>query len=336
MSEDRYTVVSTMKNEAPYIVDWVAHYKALGFDDILVCTNDCTDDTVSILLALQDMGLVTHHPTIVRGGGIHRSALRQASRRYDIVMDAEWVFVCDVDEYLNIHIGDGSVRALVAQAVGNAGGQADVISVPWRVFGPDGIRHFEDIPVTEQFTKGELGWDAVDRPDTGKFVKSLYTNQDKFQRMGLHAPVALKGGEAQVKWVLPDGQDYVVNGKRTENPPLFEHAQVNHYALRSLDSFLIKRARGRANHSSHVLGLEYWDRFDLNDAPDTSIQRYAEATRAVKADILANPEIARLHDSSVRWHRQKAQSLHLDPEQGDLVQSLEARIQAVPPRPMPT
>ena len=94
MDNETYTVVSTMKNEGPYIIDWVAHYKTLGFDHILVCTNDCTDPTVDILLRLQEMGLVTQHNTIVRKAGIHRSALRQASRRYDIVMDAKWVFVC--------------------------------------------------------------------------------------------------------------------------------------------------------------------------------------------------------------------------------------------------
>ena len=115
-----------MKNEAPYIVDWVAHYRTLGFDHILVCTNDCTDPTVDILLRLEEMSLVTHHRTIVRKGGIHRSALRQASRRYDIVKEATWVFVCDVDEYLNIHLGDGSARALVA----GSGDSPDVISVP--------------------------------------------------------------------------------------------------------------------------------------------------------------------------------------------------------------
>jgi cellulose synthase/poly-beta-1,6-N-acetylglucosamine synthase-like glycosyltransferase len=151
MSVDSYTVVSTMKNEGPYIIDWVAHYKALGFDHILVCTNDCTDPTVEILLRLQELGLVTQHNTIVRKAGIHRSALRQASRRYDIVKDAKWVFVCDVDEYLNIHMGDGSVRTLVE----GSGADTDVISVPWRIFGPDGIEGFEDRAVTEQFTKGD-------------------------------------------------------------------------------------------------------------------------------------------------------------------------------------
>jgi hypothetical protein len=322
MSQDKYTVVSTMKNEAPYIIDWVAHYKALGFDDILVCTNDCTDQTVEILQRLQEMGLVTHHPTIVRGGGIHRSALRQASRRYDIVMDAKWVFVCDVDEYLNIHIADGSVQDLVRET----DAQADVISIPWRIFGPNGLKRFKDKSVTQQFTKGEFEWDAHERPNTGKFVKSLYTNQHKFQRMGLHAPVPLAGQEADIKWVLPGGADYVVNGARTANPPLFEHAQVNHYALRSMDSFLVKRARGRANHSHHVLGMDYWNRFNLNDERDISINRYARDANAITAEIKSDAKIADLHAQAVDWHTRKAGSIRLDPELSDLVDALSANM----------
>lgn len=320
MSVDSYTVVSTMKNEGPYIIDWVAHYKTLGFDHILVCTNDCTDPTVEILLRLQELGLVTQHNTIVRKAGIHRSALRQASRRYDIVKDAKWVFVCDVDEYLNIHMGDGSVRDLVE----GSGVDADVISVPWRIFGPDGIEEFEDRPVTEQFTKGEYEWDADLRPTTGKFVKSLYTNQHKFQRMGLHAPVSLDEHLADTKRVLPGGADYVVNGERTQNPPVFTHAQVNHYALRSMESFLIKRARGRANHSHHVLGLEYWDKFNLNDEADTSINRYAEKSSALAAELKADPVLEALHHQAVEWHRRKAASMRMDPEMDLLVENLMA------------
>lgn len=320
MNTEIYTVVSTMKNEGPYIIDWVAHYKTLGFDNILVCTNDCTDTTVEILLRLQEMGLVTHHPTIVRDAGIHRSALRQASRRYDIVMDAKWVFVCDVDEYLNVHMGDGSARALIE----GSGADADVISVPWRIFGPNGIESFADAPVTEQFTKGEFEWDEKKRPTTGKFVKSLYTNQHKFQRMGLHSPVSLKEHVASTKRVLPGGADYVVDGLRTENPPLFQNAQVNHYALRSKDSFLVKRARGRANHSHHILGKAYWDKFNLNDEVDTSIKRYADASGKLAAELKSDPALADLHERAVDWHERKARSLRMDPELDDLINALDA------------
>ncbi|MBQ0751328.1 MAG: glycosyltransferase family 2 protein [Roseovarius sp.] len=320
MSTDTYTVVSTMKNEAPYILEWVAHYKTLGFDHILVCTNDCTDTTVEILRRLQEMGLVTQHDTVVRKAGIHRSALRQASRRYDIVLNASWIFVCDVDEFLNIHLGDGSVRALVE----GSGADADVISVPWRVFGPDGIERFEDKPVTQQFTKGEYEWDAEARPNTGKFVKSLYTNQHKFLRMGLHAPVSRDEHVENTRRVLPGGIDYVLNGRRTDNPPLFTHAQVNHYALRSMESFLIKRARGRANHSHHVLGKEYWDKFNLNDETDTSISRYREQTAEWLERFKRDPELADLHARGVEWHQRKAASLRMDPEMDDLVKAIEA------------
>lgn len=322
MSKDTYTVVSTMKNEGPYIIDWVAHYKTLGFDNILVCTNDCTDPTVEILLRLQEMGLVTQHNTIVRKAGIHRSALRQASRRYDIVMDAKWVFVCDVDEYLNVHMGDGSVQALVE----GSGTDMDVISVPWRIFGPDGVETFEDAPVTMQFTKGEFEWDADKRPTTGKFVKSIYTNQHKFQRMGLHAPVSLDEHVNDTRRVLPGGADYIINGERTDNPPLFTHAQVNHYALRSMESFLIKRARGRANHSHHVLGKEYWEKFNLNDEPDTSIDRYKDATGALAAELKSDPMLSELHAQAVEWHRRKAASMRMDPEMDELVHALQADI----------
>ncbi len=322
MSSDTYTVVSTMKNEGPYILDWVAHYKTLGFDHILVCTNDCTDPTVDILLRLQELGYVTQHNTIVRKAGIHRSALRQASRRYDIVMDAKWVFVCDVDEYLNVHIGDGSVRALVE----GSGADSDVISVPWRIFGPDGIETLSDKPVTEQFTKGEFEWDEAERPLTGKFVKSLYTNQHKFQRMGLHAPVSLDEHVSETKRVLPGGADYVVDGKRTENPPLFTHAQVNHYALRSMESFLIKRARGRANHSSHVLGMDYWNKFNLNDETDTSIDRYKTANRKLVKKLKSDKVLGELHEKAVDWHQRKAAAMKMDPEMDDLTLALQESV----------
>ncbi|MCX7560665.1 glycosyltransferase family 2 protein [Sulfitobacter sp. F26204] len=322
MSSEMYTVVSTMKNEGPYIIDWVAHYKTLGFDHILVCTNDCTDTTVEILLRLQELGLVTHHPTIVRQAGIHRSALRQASRRYDIVIDAKWVFVCDVDEYLNIHMGDGSVQALVA----GSGPDADVISVPWRIFGPNGIEGIEDMPVTEQFTMGEYEWDEKERPTTGKFVKSIYTNQYKFQRMGLHSPVSLDEHVSDTKRVLPGGADYVRDGVRTENPPLFTHAQLNHYALRSMDSFLVKRARGRANHSHHVLGKKYWEKFNLNDEVDTSISRYAAASGKLAAELKSDPILADLHKRSVDWHLRKAASLKMDPDMDELIDHLKSDI----------
>jgi hypothetical protein len=74
--------------------------------------------------------------------------------------------------------------------------------------------------------------------------------------------------------VLPSGKLYLKNSQRTMNLPNFQHAQVNHYALRSADSFLIRWACGRANHSNHILRAPYLHRFNLNDVVEDSICQY--------------------------------------------------------------
>ena len=51
-------VLSTMKSEGAIILEWVAHYKALGFGEIVVCTNDYEDTTIEILKYLEKMDLV--------------------------------------------------------------------------------------------------------------------------------------------------------------------------------------------------------------------------------------------------------------------------------------
>ena len=318
----RYCVISTMKNEGPFVLEWVAHYKALGFDDFVVCTNDCEDSTTDLLLALQDRGIVRHHATRKWDTtSIHRAALKQASRA-EQVKKADWIFVCDADEFLNIKIGDGSVRDLVALS----GDEKDVISVPWRVYGPGAVERFSDEPVTRQFTLAQYP-PAMGR-GAGKFVKSLFAgaSRDKIRRIGLHAPVPQPDAAATMLTVLPGGAPYITGGQRTQNQPTFDIAQVNHYALRSVDSYLVKRARGRANHMTHVLGLDYWTKFNLNDTEDTSIRRYDDATERWREIFHKDADLARLHQLSVDWYARKADELRADPELQELINGINASL----------
>ncbi|TCP61606.1 glycosyl transferase family 2 [Rhodovulum bhavnagarense] len=319
MARQSYTVISTMKNEGPFILEWVAHYKALGFDHMVVCSNDCEDTTTEMLLALQARGLVRHHATrIWPRAGIQRSALKQ-SRRYGEVKQADWIFVCDADEFLNIHVGDGSVRALVEAS----GPDADVISVPWRVFGPSGVQAFEDRPVTQQFTLAEHAPDR--RPKAGKFKKSLFTGLDRFSRVGIHAPIPADDWADRIRVVLPGGAPFV----RTEPQGAqvsFEIAQVNHYALRAADTFLVKRARGRVNHMSQTMGWDYWRKFDLNHVEDTTIRRYDAAVGAWLDQFMNDPELRGLHDRAVDWYRAKIAELRGDGDLAPVVGQIDATL----------
>lgn len=310
-----FTVIATMKNEGAFLLEWVAHHKALGFDHLLICTNDCADHTRRMVLRLQEMGLATHHATRAWAAtSIQRSALKQATR-HDVVRHADWIWVCDADEFLVVRAGDGSVQALAAAASPGA----EVISVPWRIFGPDGRKTYEDSPVTRQFTRAG--------PEGGRtfaYAKSLFRGLENVGRIGIHAPVAREDlGRALIR-EEPGGRPWRPQRHVMFVAADYSVAQVNHYALRSAESFLVKRDRGRVNHVGQDMGLDYWQRFDISDAPCDAIRRYDAAAGDWLSRLMADPALAFLHRKCVDWHRARIAALKADPAHAALWQEIGA------------
>ncbi|MEL6427490.1 MAG: glycosyltransferase family 2 protein, partial [Pseudomonadota bacterium] len=56
----RALIVTTMRNEGPYILEWLAHHRAVGFTDFLVFSNDCDDGTDALLDRLHELGQIVH------------------------------------------------------------------------------------------------------------------------------------------------------------------------------------------------------------------------------------------------------------------------------------
>ncbi|MFN3971060.1 MAG: glycosyltransferase family 2 protein [Gemmobacter sp.] len=313
-----FTVIACMKNEGAFLIDWMAHHKALGFDHAVICTNDCADTTATMVQRLQAMGLARHHATRHwPATSIQRAALKQAGRAPE-VRGADWVWVCDADEFLAVRLGDGTVRALVAAASDGA----EVISVPWRIFGPAGWWTYRDRPVTRHFTLAA----PATGPGAPRFAypKSLFRGRLPLRRIGIHAPVAQAGAAFRVE--LPGGIPLVPQHHRLFVQADYRYAQVNHYALRSGQSFLVKRDRGRVNHMGQDMGLDYWDRFDHAEEPCDAIQRIAPAVAEWRARLMADDVLAGLHRAAVRWHRARASALAADPAWAGMVAAIRERL----------
>ena len=75
-------------------------------------------------------------------------AALQAAETEPVIQNAGWSICMDVDEFITVKIGDGTLPALY-----KAMGEANMISLTWRLFGNDDVHHFEDRFVTEQFTR---------------------------------------------------------------------------------------------------------------------------------------------------------------------------------------
>lgn len=318
MNDGVYTVISTMKNEGAFLLEWVAHHKVLGFDHLVVCTNDSEDATVPMLLRLQEIGLARHHATrIWQAAGIQRSALKQV-KWYAEVTKADWLYVCEADEFLTIRSGDGTVRHLVSRASPTV----DVISVPWRIFGSNGLVAYHDQPVTVQFTHAEPL--PVGPVVQAVYPKSLFTGLANFHRIGIHGPVPREDLGRDIRRELPGGIPTVPLNHKQQVPPIFDVAQVNHYPLRSRHSFLVKRDRGRVNHARQTMSTDYWRRFDLNATRDAGIRRYDAATADWVARLKSDPVLGPLHREAVDWHQQRIRTLSALPEYAAMLDEIAA------------
>ena len=293
------TVVASMRNEGPFIVEWVTWYRMLGFRRIVVVTNDCADRSCALLDALEDARWVQHLRVEVPAGKSITGVKLAAARATRAVSRADWVMVCDADEFLVIHKGCGKLADLLPEDAPFLG-----MSINWRVFGTDGHVRFEDGLVHRQF----LGAVARTRALSG-WLKSIHRHSGWFKALGEHGPVGLQldrtkpawGDEAMV-WV--DSASRPLDRWHPDAPYLrvmnaadatHEVAQINHYMLRSAETFGLKAGTLSPVARKDRYTEDYWKRANRADQFETSALRYADEFDALHAAAMALPGVRRLH-----------------------------------------
>lgn len=319
----RSLIITCMRNEGPFILEWLSYHRAIGFTDFLVFTNDCDDGTDELLDCLAARGLVTHldnpYERMKQDLNPQKGALRFAED-LDLVRDVDWILHSDVDEFVNIHVGDGTLGALY-----NHLGEVDCISMQWRLFGNGGAHHYEDRFITEQFE--DCAPEYCPRPIQAWGVKTLFSTKGpsvagKFTRFGVHRPRNMHQDCSleELRWVNGSGQPvfdaFVADGWRFGSGSYgYDLVTLNHYAVRTVESFLVKRARGRVNHVTRDQGAAYWLRMNFNMEKDHSIRGKLPMARAEYMRLMRDyPEVAAAHEQSVAQHRAKIKSLMEDEE----------------------
>ncbi|MGY3439609.1 MULTISPECIES: glycosyltransferase family 2 protein [unclassified Marinovum] len=323
----RITAVTCVKNEGPFLLEWIAYNRVIGVTDHLFYSNDCSDGTDRLLHRLSDHGIATHLPNPAQGRNYQMEALKDA-RRQEVVTGADWVWVADVDEFLNIHVGDHTIPALIEIC-----GNPQAISVTFQFFASGGVDSFHDKPVIGQFTRGHNPdlWCA----ETAIEVKTLVRRDFPLQYYGAHRPFhrTAKVRETALEWKDGAGRDVpeafliAANKRRIRKFPAAgarAFATLNHYALRSLDSYLVKNDRGDVNRENRDFDDTYWRERNDDVWEDRSILRMLPRLEAQIAVLKALPGIAELHDETVRLHRSRRDAL----VQQDGYRAMQAQLRA--------
>ncbi len=294
----RHVLMSSMKDEGPFALEFIAHHRVLGFDELHIASNDCSDGTDDLLDVLAGQGVITHLRNTVRPGDWPaRKAYRQIRKQHR-TDEADWTMVLDVDEFLYVDTGAGRVGDLTSLA----GRDVDIISLSALAFGTYDSEDWHPGRVTEQFTLRL----PENSPCSGP-VKSLSRGQGRWRELQNHHPAGFLGtgdiqvmrGNGEVMAVPDDERPWTHLRHFPAERVAHGLAWYNHYAIKSLASYLVRQQRGRGGVP---LGKEvpqrwddrYWSRFAAANITDHRItSRYGAEVGAEMARLLALPGVAR-------------------------------------------
>lgn len=282
--------VSMAKDEGPYVLEWAAYHRLLGFSDILIYTNDCTDGTDEMLDALASIGLLTRVDNPPIGTKPPQSRALMRAQHHPLVSKADWVMVLDLDEFITIKRGNNRVDDLVDMAKDH---EASAVAITWKFFGSGGNSSYEAQPVTSRFLQAALPTFAQ-----GFGIKTLFKMEDSL-KLAIHRPhfsrQARKESCHEMKWI--NGSARPVDGKlmtwrQTRQTAGYEFCQVNHYGVKSGEEFLMRRLRGDVLNNHDKYNDDYFRKFDRNDINDHSASYMQEPLMELMSELLTYPQVA--------------------------------------------
>lgn len=307
---EKVALVSCMRNEGLFLLEWVAYHQGLGFDSIIIVTNDCTDGSDILATRLAELGHIVHIDHSVLPPNAPQDAGMDLTLEWLRDHGFSWVLHIDSDEFFLIDHQDGQIQSLLANLT-----DADVIPIAWRTFGDNGLTDWNPgQSVLNSFTRAE----PAPEPGVTKF-KCLF-RVNSFDRATDHNPLAPRVDNPKVR---------SADGERLSNKGLFrkkssrwrphdvscraQRARLNHYATRSQDLFLMKNDRGdgqgKLGDTKYHLGSKWHIAANRNDVEDRLILRHWPETLRRLTHLRAASTIAAAETACHSWFLERRTSI---------------------------
>lgn len=267
-------ICAIVRDEGPYLLEWIAHHRLLGVEHFVLFNNSSTDGTTQLLSALARVGVVDHVPWpdiphVAAQRPAYIAGLARLSGR------CRWVAFIDADEFLN-PVDGGDVPSILADYDEAAG-----LVVPWRIFGSNGHQRHDDDLVMCRFTRRA----AADHP-LNRSVKTIVQAR-LVAEPDIHAPSITNGSLIDEHGRVAGSQGHPSH----HAVPDAHRLVLNHYFTKSREEWRRKRNRGQATEpmdsGARLRPDEHFMSHDINDVEDLSLVARADQVR---------DEMARLRD----------------------------------------
>ena len=236
------SVCAIAKNEGPYFKEWIEWHRSKGVEKFYIYDNGSTDNTKEVLAPYIESGLVEY--TFFPGQKRQLAAYDDCFERHR--SETRWLAVIDLDEYI-VPVKDRTIPGFLHRME-----EFSVVEINWLVYGSGGAEKREPGGVMERFRKHSLPGHRLNR-----HVKSIADPRRVCTMTGCHEAARLSGRAA-------DSHGVPLKKGFRDREPQQDIIRINHYAVKSYEEFLGKRARGRARINK-LRDLDYFEQYDLND-----------------------------------------------------------------------
>ena len=135
----KLVVLAMFKNESMIIKDWIEHYLREGVEHFYLIDNGSTDDYWEKIKIYENITLIKD-PT--RLPSRTQSILYNKIFLDKIKKEAEWLIVCDIDEYIYARNGYTKIYDVLI----TLSETIDKIWIPWKIFGSNGhVKHPDNV-----------------------------------------------------------------------------------------------------------------------------------------------------------------------------------------------
>ena len=292
-----------MRDEAPFLLEWIAYHQMIGFEQFVVYSNHCTDGT-DLLLDEIARHLPLCHRRHDPGAGSAQHHGAGLFMQSGFLAEGDWVMWLDPDEFLNVKRGLGNLPDLLGLI-----GPYQGMPVPWRVFGDANRRFHPGRQISSAFTWAE----RLHRPGK-RMLKTLCRVGPGLDRLRIHAPSMTPefwttsrtflssdgrpvdlADPAILRW--SKGGALLIDAAEVS----WDIAQVNHYHVRTEAGFALKHKRGCGSVGSaiHTQAHEKYapGRFAANNPnieEDRSILRHEPGLNRVMQGLLRTGRIGEM------------------------------------------
>jgi glycosyltransferase involved in cell wall biosynthesis len=258
------TVCMIAKDEAPYLVEWLAHYIALGFDHVVVYDNASSDGSAALLqAAAARYTQVEYRAWPDRPGEAPQlGAYQDATAR----CSTGWIAFFDADELLVLKQHD-TIAGFLARYPADAG----AVLVNWLMFGSAGETAYRDELQATRFRMAARNTTV----SKNQFVKSI-ARADAIEQVRTHCPDLRPGAHTYDA----DGQPVELLVAAKTAKPAHAVAQLNHYIVRSREEYADKQRRGTpavpgdSTSKFAYRDEKFWLDHDTNHVADDAIDAW--------------------------------------------------------------